>query len=86
MLDIREKSIGLESAEVATVLNNIANLYNDIPSAEPYYQRALAIREKVYGSDSPDVAQTLYNIAVMYSSNGDYARAEPICQQVIDDI
>ena len=81
VLKIREKSNGADSLETALALNNIANLYSDIPTAEPFYLRALAIREKALGPDDPDVGQTVYNLAVLYSSNGDFARAEPLAQR-----
>ena len=49
-LHIREQQLGPEHPDVASSLNNLANLYCEqgkYAEAEPLYQRALHIREQV---------------------------------------
>ncbi len=63
-LAISEKALGPEHPDVATSLNNLAELYRDqgrYGEAEPLYQRSLAISEKALGPEHPDVAQSLEN-------------------------
>ena len=51
---------------MATVLNNLAELYReqgDYAKAEPLYKKALAIREKALGPTHPTLAQGLENYA-----------------------
>jgi len=50
VLAIREKVLGNEHLDIATSLNNLAELYRNMGSydkAEPLYQQALAIYENV---------------------------------------
>ena len=57
-LAIREKALGPDHPDVATALNNLAELYESqgrYAEAEPLYKRSLAIREKALGPDHPDV-------------------------------
>jgi tetratricopeptide (TPR) repeat protein len=59
VLAIAERALGSDHRDVATLLNNLAELcrrqgrYTD---AEPLYKRALAIREKVPDPGHPDIA------------------------------
>ncbi len=66
-LDIREKALGPDHPDVATSLNNIAELYTLIEdkkvNALQLHERALAIREKALGPNHLDVATSLYNLA-----------------------
>ena len=81
-----EKAHGSNHALVATVLDNLALLYDahgGSARAEPLYLRALAIREKALGPDHPDVAYSLNNVAAFYMSKGDGARAEPMLQRAL---
>ena len=58
-LAIWEKQLGRDHPDVATSLNNLADLYQAMgryAEAEPLYRRSLAIREKQLGRDHPDVA------------------------------
>jgi CHAT domain-containing protein len=84
VLAINEKAVGPEHPNVATALNNLAELYRaqgDYGRAAPLYQRSLAIREKVLGPEHPDVAQSLNNLALLYEAQGDYGRAAPLYQR-----
>jgi tetratricopeptide (TPR) repeat protein len=85
-LVIREKSLGPEHPDVATSLNNLAELYRtkgDYAKAEPLLQRALAIWEKALGPEHPDVANSLNNFALLYYAKGDHAKAEPLFQRAL---
>ena len=80
-LAIREKVLGPEHQNVATSLNNLAELYRDqgkYVEAEPLYRRSRAIWEKVLGPEHPNVAQSLNNLAALYRDQGKYAEAEPL--------
>jgi len=65
-LAITEKSLGPAHPDVASGLNNLAELDRQekkYAEAESLYKRALEIREKALGPDHPDVAQSLENLA-----------------------
>lgn len=86
VLAIREKMLGVEHLDVASSLNNLANLYadkGDYVKAEILYQRALAIREKVLGPEHPSVAGALDNLALIYADKGSYEKAEPLHQRAL---
>jgi CHAT domain-containing protein/tetratricopeptide (TPR) repeat protein len=90
VLAIREKVLGPDHPEVATVLNSFAILYEKegrYAEAEALYKRALAIREKALGPDHPDhflVAQSLGNLAALYDHQGRYAEAEPLNKRSLE--
>ena len=72
-LAIWEKALGPEHPDVATSLNNLAELYCDqgqYAKAEPLYKRALAIWEKALGPEHPDVATSLENYAPLLRNMG----------------
>lgn len=80
-LAIDEKSLGPDHIEVASSLNNLAELYRTqgkYTEAEPLYKRALALREKILKLDHPSVAQSLNNLALLYDNQGNYTKAEPL--------
>jgi len=83
-LAIRERLLGTDHPAVATSLNNLASLYQDMGNyvaAEPLYQRSLDIWEKALGPDHPSVATSLNNLASLYQDMGNYAAAEPLHQR-----
>ncbi|GAX39055.1 peptidase-like protein [Tolypothrix sp. NIES-4075] len=80
-LAISEKVLGKEHPDVATTLNNLAELYKaqgSYEKAEPMYLRSLAIYEKIMGKDHPLVATSLNNLAELYKAQGSYEKAEPM--------
>lgn len=87
-LEIREKALDGEHADVATSLNSLAVLYLDhgqytndqgyYSKAKPLLKRALAIREKVLAPDHSDLAGSLNNLANVYLAEGDNADAAPL--------
>ncbi len=79
-LEAAEKNAGPDHPDVATSLNNLAELYRvqgAYAKAEPLYKRSLAIWENA-GPDHPNVATSLNNLAGLYKAQGDYAKAEPL--------
>lgn len=69
----------LPSAELGTMLNDIALMYRKSgrqKEAEPYYLHALALYEKQLGPEHADVASVLNNLAVFYTNERRYAEAE----------
>ncbi|MFQ5749023.1 MAG: tetratricopeptide repeat protein, partial [Planctomycetota bacterium] len=58
-LKATEEAKGSESPEVATILDALAQAYQDqglLEEARPLFERALAIREKVLGPEDPQTA------------------------------
>jgi tetratricopeptide (TPR) repeat protein len=80
-LAIVEKALGPDHPNVATALNNLADLYRAqgrYPDAETLYKRSLAIREKALGPDDLNVALSLNNLAGLYLTQGRYADVEAL--------
>jgi len=80
-LKIDEDLLGPDHPDVATSLNNLAELYRVLgrfAEAEPLYLRALMISEEALGQDHPYVAIWLNNLALLYDSQGRYEEAEPL--------
>ena len=76
---IRAKVLGPDHADVATGLNNLANLYSAqgrYAQAEPLYQRSLAIDEQALGPEHPGVATSLENYAALLRETGRGEEAE----------
>ena len=65
-LKVAEDNVGPNHPDVATSLNNLAELYKTqghYAKAEPLYKRALSIKEKALGPNHPNVATSLNNLA-----------------------
>ncbi len=78
-LEIREKSLGKDHPDVATSLNNLAELYRaqgKYAEAEPMYRRALEIFEKSIGENHPNVATVLENLAILLRQTNREAEAQ----------
>jgi tetratricopeptide (TPR) repeat protein len=85
-LVVSEKVLGLRDPDVATSLNNLAELYRDqgrYDEAEPLYRRSLVIREKALGPDHPDVAQSLHNLGLLCQNQDRNTEAEPLLQRAL---
>ncbi|HEV8483750.1 MAG TPA: tetratricopeptide repeat protein, partial [Blastocatellia bacterium] len=86
-LEIRERTVGKDHADVAQSLFNLANIHKDqgdFDKAEDLYRRALEIREKALGREHPHVAQALNNLAILYKDKGDFANAEQFNRCALD--
>ncbi len=86
-LKVAENTFGPDHPNLATSLNNLAELYRRLQgkyaAAEPLYQRALGIREKALGPSHPQVATSLNNLAELYYTQGKYAAAEPLYKRAL---
>ena len=80
-LDVAVKNVGKNHPDVATSLNNLAELYKaqgQYAQAEPLYKHSLAIYEKAKGSNHPDVALSLKNMADIYRKTGREKQADAL--------
>lgn len=83
-LALAEKKVGKNHPDVASSLNNLAEVYRaegEYAQTEPLYQRALAIHEKTFGPENADSAIIMHNLVLSYFSQGKYAQAEPLCKR-----
>ena len=67
-VEIVEAQVGSEHLDVATSLNNLAELYRlqgRYEDAEPLYQRSLGIREAQLGSEHPNTVTVRENLETL---------------------
>jgi len=86
-LMLQEEFSGEDHPAVATLLNNLANLYNDqgfYARAEHLYARALKIREATLSKTHPDVAQSLNDLARFRLAQGNLHAALPLLEQAFN--
>lgn len=86
-LALRETTLGAMDPDIATSLNNLAEVYSaeGMPGkAESLLVRALAIREKTFGPMHLDVALTLNDLGDTYRVQGAYDKAEPLLMRALD--
>ncbi len=82
-LVVREKIVGRDHGDIATILSMLGIAYNGLgekAKARAAYERALAIREKLYGKNNPLLLTTLNNYADFLRTQGDW----PAAQAMID--
>ena len=85
-LAIEEKALGANRPEVASTLNNFANLYSRqgrYAEAEGLLKRTLTIYEKALGANHPKVAAALGNLGNVYDDQGKYAEAEGLFKRAL---
>ncbi len=85
-LTLREDELGPTHAEVASSLNELAQLYliqDKSTDAEPLARQALSINERALGQDHPTVALNTGVLAAIYMSQGKFADAEPLFQRAV---
>ena len=85
-LAIAEAAYGPDHPTVATDLNNLARILQDLgqpEQARPLQERALAIAEAAYGPDHPDVAADLNNLATILQDLGQPAQARPLQERAL---
>jgi len=73
--------LGPDHPDVATSLNNLAELYGTqgkYAEAEPLYNRALEIDEKFLGSDHPTTTTIRNNLAEIYKKMGEDEEAKKL--------
>jgi|GEM_PF-1730868 len=72
---------------IATILNNLAELYRNqghYEKAEPLYVEALEIYRKVLPQEYPHIARGLNNLALLYEDQARYAEAEQLFVEALD--
>jgi tetratricopeptide (TPR) repeat protein len=82
-----EQALGNEHPNVATHLNNLAQLLkatNRLVEAEPLMRRALVIDEQSFGKDHPDVAIDLNNLALLLQATNRLDEAEPLMRRAME--
>jgi tetratricopeptide (TPR) repeat protein len=87
VVTIFENSYGKEHPNVATALNNLAQLLqatNRLSEAEPLMRRALAIDEKLFGEENGIVATDLNNLSLLIKELGKFDEAENLMQKAVE--
>lgn len=86
-IEIGEKTLGAENAEVGMWINNLGGLLQDagrLDEAETLYRRALAIAEKSSGVEHSDVAVRLNNLAGLLQQGGKMVEAEDCFRRALE--
>lgn len=86
-LQLREKACGPEHRDIATGLNNLAALYQQLGALDkalPLYERAFHIFEKTLGPNHPKTATSISNLALLHKAMGAYDRALALQQQAFN--
>jgi CHAT domain-containing protein/tetratricopeptide (TPR) repeat protein len=85
-LEIRERHLGDEHADVATSKAQLSlQLHRQryYERAEPLCREALETRRKILGEDHPDFIGSEYNLANLLTAQGNYEEAEQLHLEVI---
>ena len=86
LLSLRQRRYGPEHPQVATSLNNLADVLSSqgkLAEAKALHKQVLALRQKLLGPEHPDVALSLNNLAAVLSSQGKLAEAETLHKQAL---
>jgi CHAT domain-containing protein len=84
---LQEDFDGSDHPAIATLFNNLANLYNEqgvYARAEHLYARALRIRESTLDETHPDVAQSLNDIARFRLAQRNLGAALPLLERAFE--
>ncbi len=84
---VLERKLGSMHPEVATALNNLAQLLqatNRLEEAEYLYRRALVIDKTNYGADHANVARDLNNLATLLQATNRLAEAESLMRRALE--
>ncbi|MEM9275931.1 MAG: tetratricopeptide repeat protein [Cyanobacteria bacterium P01_F01_bin.143] len=85
-LSVSQDRFGDEHLEVASSLNNLANLYRvrgRYWKARPLFQKALDLSKNLLGEKHPEIATILENLALLYCERGHPYNAEPLYQEAL---
>jgi CHAT domain-containing protein len=85
-LELSEKELGQEHADVAYLLERIGWLYSNkgnYARAGQLFQRALDIDKRALGLEHPQTAEALQGLGDMYSRTDEYGKAEELLQQAL---
>lgn len=79
--EIRERILGSEHPEMATIYNELSEAYEKLgiyAMAEESCRKTLEIRKKAFGEDHPDVAAGYNDLALVKEKQGKYIEAEEL--------
>jgi tetratricopeptide (TPR) repeat protein len=85
-IKIGEATVGPDHTEVATYVNNLGNVLEDLGDlarARQCYERALRIDEAAFGPDHPDVATDVSNLGTLLEALGDLAGARQCFERAL---
>lgn len=85
--NIAEQQYQPESTQNATVLHELASLYqkqSKLDEALVLYRQSLEIRKQLHGDKSMSVAQTLNNMGELYRQKGDLRTARQLHQEALE--
>ncbi|MEL6477308.1 MAG: tetratricopeptide repeat protein [Pseudomonadota bacterium] len=87
LVALSKRTHGVEAAQTATALNNLAASYRALgrfEEAEPLYRQAIEIDEATLGTAHPDYATGLNNLALLLQDMGRFEEAEPLYRSVVE--
>ena len=82
-----QTSLGNNQPDVATSLNNLAQLYciqGCYQQAEPLDLQIIKLLKQLGGEKHPDIATILSNLSALYYAQGRYNEAETLCEQALE--
>ncbi|GAB6037950.1 hypothetical protein JCM15519_25090 [Fundidesulfovibrio butyratiphilus] len=85
-LALREKVLGPEHPDVASILDvlaDVAQADGDYATAKPLYERALAIQEKVLGPEDDSTLITMVSLAEVLKKSGDLPGVKTLYEHVL---
>jgi tetratricopeptide (TPR) repeat protein len=86
-LRLCQSRLGKEHPDVASSLNDLAELYRlqgRYKQAEPLFVQALEMRKRLLGEEHSEVATSLNNLALLYQNQERYQEAEPLFVQALE--
>jgi serine/threonine protein kinase/tetratricopeptide (TPR) repeat protein len=85
-LALRRQLLGGEHPDVATALNDLAEVHyqqSKYREAEALSRDSLALRQMAFGESHPAIAQSCDNLAEALRKQGKYSEAEPLFRQAL---
>lgn len=86
VLILRQQALGLEHADVAMALDQLATIHRrkgDLAKAEPLALKALAMAEKTFGPNDSNLGLLVNDLGVIYYNKPDLIRAEPLFERAL---
>lgn len=83
-LEIRERTIGVESREVAYCMNAMGHAFLEMRryrEAEVTLEKARLVRERVLGPEHPETAESWHNLGTLYDRIQDFDRSADCYEQ-----
>lgn len=86
VLTLKQRRLGPDHLEIATILNDLAALYclrHRQEAALPLLKKALTIRQRHLVAHHPDLGETLHQLGKIHRHQAQYGKAEPLFQQAL---